>query len=109
MVIPDHLACLLRNLYGSQEATVKTVHGTTNWLKIGKEVWPCVLSPCLFNLDAVYMMWNAMLDESQAGIKTSGRNIKNLRWYHSNGRKQRDNKEPFNEGERGKWKSWLKN
>ena len=81
MGIPDHLTCLLRNLYAGQEATVRTEHGTTDWLKIGKGVWQgCILSPCLFNLYAEYIMWNAGLDESQAGIKIAQRNINNLRY-----------------------------
>ena len=76
-----HLTCLLRNLYAGQEATVGTRHGTTDWLKIGKGVqWSCTLSPCLFNLYAEYIMWNARLDEAQAGIKIARRNINNLRY-----------------------------
>ena len=81
MGIPDHLTCLLRNLYAGQEAIVRTVHGTTDWFQIGKGVCQgCVLSPCLFNLYAEYIMRNAGLDEAQAGIKISGRNINNLRY-----------------------------
>ena len=81
MEIPDHLTCLLRNLYAGQEATVRTGHGTTDWFQIGKGVRQgCILSPCLFNLYAEYIMRNARLDEAQAGIKTSGRNINNLRY-----------------------------
>ena len=81
MGIPDHLTCLLRNLYASQEATVRTGHGTTDWFQIRKEVQQgCVLSPCLFNLYAEYIMRNAGLDEAQAGIKIAGRNINNLRY-----------------------------
>ena len=81
MGIPDHLTCLLRNLYAGQEATVKTGHGTTNWFQIGKRVRQgCILSPCLFNLYAEYIMKNARLDEAQAGIKIAGRNINNLRY-----------------------------
>ena len=81
MGIPDHLTCLLRNLYAGQEATVRTGHGTTDWFQIGKGVRQgCILSPCLFNLHAVYIMRNAWLDEAQAGIKISGRNINNLRY-----------------------------
>ena len=81
MGIPDHLTCLLRNLYAGQEATVRTGHGTTDWYQIGKGVCQgCILSPCLFNLYAEYIMRNARLDEAQAGIKTAGRNINNLRY-----------------------------
>ena len=80
MGIPDHLTCLLRNLYAGQEATVRTEHGTTDWFKIGKGVRQgCILSPCLFNLYAEYIMRNTGLEEAQAGIKISGRNINNLR------------------------------
>ena len=79
--IPDHLTCLLRNLYVSQETIVRTGHGTMDWFKIGKGVRQgCVLSPCLFNLYSGYIMWNARLEESQAGIKIAGRNINNLRY-----------------------------
>ena len=78
---PDHLICLLRNLYTDQEATVRTEHGTTDWFQIGKGVHQgCILSPWLFNLYAEYIMRNAGLDESQAGIKVAGRNINNLRY-----------------------------
>ena len=81
MGIPDDLTCLLRNLYAGQEATVRTGHGTTDWLQIGKGVCQgCMLSPCLFNLYAEYIMRNAGLDEAQAGIKVAGRNINNLRY-----------------------------
>ena len=81
MGIPDHMTCLLRNLYAGQEATVRTGHGTTDWFQIGKGVHQGrILSPCLFNLYAEYIMRNAGLDESQAGIKTAGRNINNLRY-----------------------------
>ena len=81
MEIPDHLTCLQRNLYAGQEATIRTGHGTTNWFQIGKEVCQnYILSPCLFNLYAEYIMWNARLDEAQAGIKIAGRNINNLRY-----------------------------
>ena len=79
MGIPDHLTCLLRNLYAGQEAIVKTGHGTTDRFQIGKEV-RCILSPCLFNLYAEYIMRNAGLDEAQAGVKIAGRNINNLRY-----------------------------
>ena len=81
MEIPDHLTCLLRNLYAGQEATVKTGYGTIDWFKIGKAVHQgCMLSSCLFNFYAEYIMWNARLDESQAGIKIARRNINNLRY-----------------------------
>ena len=80
MGIPDHLTCLLRNLYIAQEATVRTGHGTIDWFQIGKGVCQgCILSPCLFNLYAEYIMRNAGLDEAQAGVKIAGRNINNLR------------------------------
>ena len=78
MGIPDHLTCLLRNLYAGQEATVRTGHGTTDWFQIGKEHLGCILSYCLFNLYTEYIMGNARLDEAQAEIKTAGRNINNL-------------------------------
>ena len=81
MGIPDHLTCLLRNLYTGQEATVRTGHGTTDWFQIGKGVRQgSILSPCLFNLFAEYIMRNAGLDEAQTGIKIVGRNINNLRY-----------------------------
>ena len=81
MGIPDHLTCLLRNLYAGQEATVRTGHGTTDWFQIGQGVYQgCVLSPCLFNLYAEYIMRNSGLEEAQAGIKIAGRNINNLRY-----------------------------
>ena len=79
MGIPDHLTCLLRNLYAGQEATVRTVYGTIDWFQIGKGVRQgCILSPCLFNFYAEYIMRNAGLEEAQAGIKIAGRNINNL-------------------------------
>ena len=80
MGIPDHLTCLLRNPYAGQEATVRTGHGTTDWFQIGKGICQgCILPPCLFNLNAEYMMRNAGLEEAQAGIKIAGSNISNLR------------------------------
>ena len=80
MGIPDHLTCLLRNLYAGQEATVRTGHGTTDWFQIGKGVRQgCILSPCLFKFYAEYIMRNLELNEAQAGIKISRRNINNLR------------------------------
>ena len=79
--IPDLLACLLRNLYAGQEATVRTGHGTMDWFKIDKRVRQgCILSPCWFNLYAEYIIWNIGLDEAQAGIKIARRNINNLRY-----------------------------
>ena len=81
MGIVNHLTCLLRNLYAGQEATVRTGHGTTDWFQIGKGVRQgCILSPCLFNFYAEYIMRNAGLDEAQAGIKIAGRNISNVRY-----------------------------
>ena len=81
MGIPEHLTCFLRNLYAGQEATVRTGHGTTDWFQIGKGVRQgCILSPCLFNFDAEYIMRNARLEEAQAGIKTARRNINNLKY-----------------------------
>ena len=81
MGIPDHLTCLLRNLYGGQEATVRTRHGTTDWFKVGKGVHQgCILSPCLLNFCAEYIMWNARLPEAQAGLKIAGRNQHKLRY-----------------------------
>ena len=79
--MPDHLICLLRNLYAGQEATIRTGHGTTDWFPIGKGVHQgCILSPCLFNFYAEYIMRNVGLEEAQAGIKIAGRNINNLRY-----------------------------
>ena len=83
MGIPDHLTCLLRNLYAGEEATVRTGHGTTDWIQIGKGVRQgCILSPCLFNFYAEYIMRNAGLESSplKTGIKIAGRNINNLRY-----------------------------
>ena len=81
MGLPNHLTCLLRNLYACQEPTVRTGHGTTDWFQIGKGVCQgCILSPCLFNFYSEYIMRNAGLDEAQAGIKIVGRNINNLRY-----------------------------
>ena len=80
MGIPDHLTCGLRNLFPGQEATVRTRHGTTDWFQVGQGVRQgCILSPCLFNLYAEYIMQNAGLEEAQTGIKIAGRNINNLR------------------------------
>ena len=111
MGIPDHLICLLRNLYAGQEATVRNGHGTKDWFQIGKGARQgCILPPSLFNLCAEYLMRNAGLDEAQAGIKIAGRNINNLRYVDDTtyGRKWRRTKEPLDKSERGEWKSWLK-
>ena len=81
MGIPDHVTCLLKNLYAGQEATIRTRHGTTDWFQIGKGVCQgCILSPCLFNSYAEYTVWNPRLDETQSRIKIAGRNINNLRY-----------------------------
>ena len=81
MGIPDHLTCLLRNLYAGQEATVRTGHGTTDWFQMEKGIYQgCIMSPCLFNFYADYIMQNARLDETQAGIKIARRNTNNLRY-----------------------------
>ena len=85
MGIPDHLTCLMRNLYAGQEAIVRTGQGTTDWFQIGKGVCQgCILSPCLFNFYAEYIMRNAGVDDAQAGIKIAGRNINNLRYTDDN-------------------------
>ena len=102
MGIPDHLICLLRNLYAGQEATVRSGHGPADWFQIKKGVCQsCILSPCLFNLYAEYIMRNAGLDEAQAGIKMAGRNINNLR-YADNTTLTTESKElePLEESER---------
>ena len=110
MGIPDHLTCLLRNLYAGQEATVRTRHGTMDWFKIWKGVHQgCILSPCLFNFYAEYIMWNAGLDDSQAGIKIAGRNINN-RSCRDDTILMAESKEelkPLDEGEKGEWKTLL--
>ena len=115
MGLPDHLICLLKSLYAGQEATIGTGRGTTDWFQIGKGVCQgCILSPCLFNLYAEYIMRNAAQDEAQAGIKIAGRHINNLRNINNlqmtpaYGRKCRRTKEPLDESERGEWKIWLK-
>ena len=104
MGIPDHLTCLLRNLYTGQEAIVRTGHGTTDWFQIGKGVRQgCILSPCLLNFYAEYIMRNAGLEEAQAGI-IARRNINNLRYgddNHPYGRKVRRTKEHLDESKRG--------
>ena len=108
--IPDYLTCLLRNLYASQEATVRPGHGTTDWFKTGKGVCQvCILSPCLFNLYAEYIMRNAGLEEAQAGIKIAGRNINNLRYADDTtlmAKSEEELKSLLMKVK--KWKSWLK-
>ena len=110
MGIPD-LTCLLRNLYAAQEATVRTGHETTDWFQIGKGVRQgCILSPCLFNLYAEYIMQNAGLDEAQAGIKIASRNINNLK-YADNTTLMAESEEDLKSllmKVKGEWKSWLK-
>ena len=104
MGIPEHLSCLLRNLYASQEATVRTGHGTTDWFQIGKGVRQgCILSPCLFNFYVEYIMRNAGLEEAQAGIKIAGRNINNLRYTADTtlmAESEKRTKEPLDESAR---------
>ena len=101
MGIPDHLTCLLRNLYAVQESTVITGHGRTDWFQIGKGVHQgCILSPCLFNFYAEYIMRNSGLEEAQAGIKIAGRNIHNLR-YSDDTTLVTENEESLDESERG--------
>ena len=105
MGIPDHLTCLLRNLYTGQEATVRTGHGTTDWFQIGKRVGQgCIWSPCLFNFYAEYIMRNTELEETQAGrLKIAGRNINNLRYADDITLMAESKKElePLDENERG--------
>ena len=106
MRIPDHLTCLLRNIYAGQEATVRTGHGTTHWLQIGKGVCQgCILSPCFFNLYSEDIMRNTGLEEAQAGIKTAGRNISNLRYADDTTLMTESEEElfkkPLDESERG--------
>ena len=104
MGIPDHLSYLLRNLYASQEATGRTGHGTTDWFQIRKGVHQgCILSPCLFNLYAEYIMRNVGLDQAQAGINIAEKyqQSQTYRWYHPNGRTLRGTKEALDECERG--------
>ena len=103
MGIPDHLTCLLRNLYVGLEATVRNLHGTTDCFNIGKGIrHGCILSPCLFNLYAEYIMRNAKLDESQAGIKIAGRYINNLRYadHTTLTAESKEELKSLNEGER---------
>ena len=106
MGIPDHLTCLLRNLYAGQEATVRTRHGTTDWLQTGKGVCQgYILSPCLFNLYAEYIMWNARLDEAKlkSKIQEEISITSDMQITSSLGRNQRRTKEPLYESERGEW------
>ena len=110
MRIPDHLTCLLKDLYPGQEATVRTGH-ETDLFQIAEGVCQgCILSPCLFNFHAEYIVQNARLDEAQAGIKIAGRNINNLRHrrQHPYGRKWKGTKKPLDESERKEWKAGLK-
>ena len=112
MGIPNHLTCLLRNLYADQEATVRTGHETTDWFQIGKGVLQgCILSPCLFNFYAEYIMRNTGLEEAQARIKIGGRNINHFRYADDTtlmAEKWRGTKKPLDESERGESKCWLK-
>ena len=102
MGISDHLTCLLRNLYAGQETTVGNGHGTTDWFQIGKGVCQgCILSLCLFNFCAEYIMRNAGLEEAQAGIKIAGRNINNLRYADDTTLMAESEEEPLDESERG--------
>ena len=110
MGIPEHLPCLLRNQYAGQEATVRTGHGTTDWFQIGKGVRQgCILSPCLFNLHAEYIV-NAGLDEAQTGIKIARRNINNLRYADDTIliAERKEELTPLDESESRECKSWLK-
>ena len=109
--IPDHLTCLLRNLYAGQEATVRTGHETTDWFQIGKGVHQgCILSPCLFNFYAQYIMRNAGLEEAQAGIKIAGKNISNLRYADDNTlmAESKELKSLLMKVKKESGKSWLK-
>ena len=111
MGIPDHLTCLLRNLYAGEKAAVRTGHGTTDWFQTGKGVrQSCILSPCLFNLYAEYIMRNTGLEEAQAGIKIAGRNISHLRYADDTilmAEREEELKSLLMKV-RGEWKSWLK-
>ena len=111
LVFLRRLICLLRNLYINQEATVRTGHGTMDWFQIEKGVHQgCILSPCLFNLHAEYIMWNARLDEGQGGIKIAGRNINNLRYADDTTLMAESEEElkSFLRKVKGEWQSWLK-
>ena len=112
MGIPDHLTCLLRNLYTGQEATVRSGHGTMDWFQIGKGIGQgCILSPCLFNLYVEYIMRNTGLEEAQAGIKIAGRNINNLRYADDTtlmAESEEELKSPLMKVKEESGKSWLK-
>ena len=112
MGIPDHFTCFLRNLYAGQTAIVRTRRGTIDWFQVGKGVCQgCILSPCLFNLYAEYIVWKARLDEAKAAIKIVGRNINNLRYADDTTLKVESEeklKSLLMEMKRGEWKSWLK-
>ena len=108
MRIQDHFTCLLRNLYAGQEVTVIIKHGTKDWFQLRKRVHQgCILLSCLFNLYAKYIMWNAGLDEAQAGIKTAVKNINKLSYADDTNLMAESEKELKSESER-EWKSWLK-
>ena len=105
----NHLTCLLRNPYAGQEATVRTLYGTTDWFRIEKGVQQgCLLSPWIFKLYVKHTMWNTRLNELQTGIKIARRNTNNLRYADDTTLKWSGTKEPLDEGERGEWKSQLK-
>ena len=111
MEIQDLLTCLLRNMYTGQEATVRTGHGTTDWFQIGKGAHQgCILLPCLFNLYAEHIMWNARLDEAQDRVKITRRNINNLRYADDTTLmvESKELKNLLKTSDRGEWKSWLK-
>ena len=111
MGIQDHLTCPLKNLYAGQEATIRIGHGTMVWFKLVKQYAKCILWPCLFNLFAQYIMWNARLDEAHPGIKVAGRNINNFRYADDTTLMpecEEGTKESLDESERGEWKGWPK-
>ena len=110
MGIPDHLTCLLKNLNAGQEATVRTLHETTDWFKIGKGTHQgCIFLPCLtYMQNTSCEIWARWITSWNQDCWEKNQPSQICRWYHSNGRKQRGTKEPLDEGERGNWKSWLK-
>ena len=111
MGIPDHLSCLLRNLYANQEQTVRTIHGRTDLFKTGEGVWQgCILSPvCLTSMQSTsFEMLGWMNHQRDQDFQEKYKRLQICRWYHSNGRKYRGSKEPPDEGERGEWQRWLK-